>query len=189
MTVRVGIFGGSFDPPHAAHVMFAAYALSIGDFDRLLVIPTFAHPLDKELRTGFAHRYRMCELAFGDLRRLEVSRIEEELGDTSYTLDTIEALRARMPDAALRLVIGADILGEIDRWHRFDRIAELAPPMVIGRSGYDTHGWEVMPVTLPAVSSTEIRRRLAAGEDVTGLVPRAVEAYARANGLYGTTAT
>lgn len=189
MTERVGVFGGSFDPPHAAHVMFAAYVLSVGELDRLLVIPNFAHPLQKDLRTSFADRHRMCELAFADLRRLDISRVEEELGGTSYTLDTIEALRVRMPDAALRLVIGADILGELDRWHRFDRIAELAPPIVIGRSGYETHGWEVMPVTLPAVSSTEIRRRLGSGEDVTGLVPRAVEEYARTRGLYGTAET
>ncbi len=184
MTDRIAVFGGTFDPPHAAHVMVAAYVLAVAEVDRMLVIPSLEHPLDKEACTPFEHRHRMCELAFADLRRVEVSRIEEELGGRSYTLRTIEELGRRIPGATFRLVIGTDILGEIDRWHAFDRVAELAPPLVVGRSGYDARGWETLPVELPPISSTEIRRRLAAGEDVHGLVPRSVLDHVRAEGLY-----
>lgn len=180
----IAIFGGSFDPPHAAHVMLAAYVLAVAEVDRLLVVPNWRHPLGKRACSTFEDRFRMCELAFVDLRRVEISRIEEELGGPSLTLRTVEELRRRMPDAALRLVIGADILGEADRWHRFDRVAELAPPLVVRRSGHPTGGWDVLPVELPPIRSTEIRDRLAAGESVEGLVPRAVLRHASKHGLY-----
>ena len=186
---RIGIFGGSFDPPHAAHVMLAAYVLSTGEIDRLIVIPNAKHALDKRARAPFPHRLRMCELAFADLRRVEVSSIEEELGGTSYTLDTLEELERRHPGVQLRLVVGEDILSEVDRWHRFDRVAAIAPPIVVGRSGAAAaiaaaRGLEVLPVSLPAISSTEIRGRLSDGRPVTGLVPRVVADYAREHGLY-----
>ena len=186
---RIGIFGGSFDPPHAAHVMLAAYVLSIGEIDRLMVIPNAKHALDKRSHASFAHRRRMCELAFADLRRVEVSSIEQELGGTSYTLDTLEELRRRHPGSELRLVVGEDILRELDRWHRFDRVAKLAPPIVIGRSGAAvataaTYALTVMPVSLPEISSTDVRERLATGRPVIGLVPSAVADYATEHGLY-----
>lgn len=184
--MRIAVFGGSFDPPHAAHVMLAAYVLSVVEVDRLLVAPTWQHPLDKGTRSPFEHRHRMCELAFRHVVGVEVSRIEEELGGRSYTLRMLEELARRHPDDELRLLIGADILGELDRWHRFDRVAEIAPPLVIGRGGHaaDTE-WEVLPVELPPISSTEIRRRLAHGESVRGLVPIAVAEYAAQHELYG----
>ena len=87
-----------------------------------------------------------------------------------------------MPRASFRLLIGADILGEMDRWHRFDRIREVAPPIVIGRGGYDAPRPDA--VTMPRVSSTDIRARLAAGAPVAGLVPLAVEAYLSEHALY-----
>ena len=182
----IGVFGGTFDPPHAAHVMLAAYVLAVAEIDRLLVVPGWSHPLEKQAHAEFAHRHRMCELAFADIARVTVSRIEEELGGTSYTLETLEELRWRHPDTTLRLIIGSDILGEVDRWHRFDRVVEIAPPIVIGRSGYDTRAFDSLPISLPPISSTEVRAKLAAGEPVTGLLPRTVEAYARARGLYAT---
>jgi nicotinate-nucleotide adenylyltransferase len=179
----VGVFGGSFDPPHAAHVLFVSYVLSSVPLDRLLVIPTFEHPLDKSAVAAYEHRARMCELAMADLTRVEVSQIEADLGGSSRTLRTLEALLARTPSSRLRLLIGADILEETDRWHRWDRIVELAPPVVVGRSGYTRSG-EVLPVALPNVSSTEVRDRLARGEDTTGLVPHRVADYIRQHRLY-----
>lgn len=176
------MLGGSFDPPHVGHVLLAAYALAVGELDRLLVVPAFEHPLGKQSSAGYEHRFRMCELAVGDLRRIEVSRIEQELGGASRTLRTLEELERRLPDARLRLVVGADILPQTPQWHRWDRIREIAPPLVIGRAGYEPP--EGCPVELPEVSSTEIRRRLAADRRTDGLVPIAVERYIDDNRLY-----
>jgi nicotinate-nucleotide adenylyltransferase len=114
---------------------------------------------------------------------VEVSRVEEELGGESRTLRTLEHLRAVHPDWSLRLLIGGDLLAEAPRWYRFDAICALAPPLVVGRAGADAPG----PASLlPAISSTEVRAKIAAGrwDELSSLVPRDVLALARARGLY-----
>ncbi len=179
----VAIFGGSFDPPHVAHVLVVASVLATTDVDRIVVIPTYQHPLEKRAHAPFEHRVAMCEIAFRDLRRVELSRIEQELGGASRTLRTLEELRRRMPSVAMRLVIGADLLAETSRWYAFDRIERLAPPLVVGRAGYAAPPEN--EVAIPDVSSTEIRERLGRGADLDGLVPRAVAAYVEEHGLYG----
>lgn len=177
----VAVYGGSFDPPHVAHVLVVAWVLTATEADRVLVVPAYQHPLGKQARTAFEHRVRMCELAVADLARVEVSRIEEELGGDSRTLRTLEALGERLPDARFRLVMGADLLEEVDEWHRFDLIEELAPKLVVGRAGYP--GPEGT-VALPGVSSTELRERLYAGRGTEGLLHRDVATYIREHGLY-----
>lgn len=178
----IGVFGGSFDPPHCGHVLLATYAISVAPIDRLLVVPTFQHPFGKPL-APFEHRVAMAERAFWLLRGVEVSRIEQELGGASYTVRTLEALRAREPGAELRLLVGADVLGDVERWRDFERVRELAPLFVVGRSGYPRED-DVETPDLPAISSTVVRARLRAGEHVAGLVPRAVERYCLEHGIY-----
>jgi nicotinate-nucleotide adenylyltransferase len=187
------VFGGSFDPPHCAHVLVATYVLATEAVDGVLVIPTFQHPLAKAAVAPFEHRVRMSELAFADLRRVEVLPIEGELGGESRTLRTLEALAQRRPGDGLRLVMGADLLSELPRWHAFDRIRALAPPIVIGRRGGDAPpqlDWLAQHPPTPAlfdVSSREVRSRLLGESDdawLDRLVPASVLAYARAHRLY-----
>jgi nicotinate-nucleotide adenylyltransferase len=127
----------------------------------------------------------MCELAMGWLPRVEISRVEEELGGESRTLRTLEHLRKRFPHSALRFLMGADIMLESSKWFGFDRIVEIAPPIVLGRVGIAYAGAPA-PV-LPAISSTEVRAALGAGDLglLAELVPTAVIDYARARRLYG----
>jgi nicotinate-nucleotide adenylyltransferase len=176
----IGLFGGSFNPPHVAHQMVMLYVLETQDVDAIWMIPTYRHAFAKEL-IDFAHRCRMCELTAAALGgRVEVSRIEGELArPVSRTLDTLEVLRDRHPDARFRLVIGADILHESHKWYGWDRIVALAPPIAVGRAGLEGPG-----LGMPPVSSTEIRERLARGEPVDDLVPRAVVRYIAEQGLY-----
>ena len=176
------VFGGSFDPPHLGHVLAVAWVLAATDAERALIVPTFEHAFDKPL-APYADRVRMVRLATADLRRVEVSELERELGGKSYTFRSLEALRARHPEVGLRLVIGGDLVEEVKRWRRYDRILELAEVYVVGRSGYAASSGEAAP-TLPAISSTRVRERLAVGESVTGLVPRAVARYCAERGLY-----
>lgn len=178
MSETVGVLGGSFDPPHVAHVLVAAWALSVTEVSRVLVVPALRHPFGKPLRP-FEHRVRMCELAFADIARATVSPIEAEIGGAGYTIDLLEELTRRDPRARFRLVIGSDLVAELPTWRDAARLVALAPPLVVGRAGHDAH-----EVTLPDVSSTEIRRRLAAGEPVDALVPRAVLAHIAAHALY-----
>jgi nicotinate-nucleotide adenylyltransferase len=181
LSVTFGVFGGSFDPPHVAHVLLVGYALSAYDLERVLVVPTYTHAFGKPL-TAFEDRLRMCELAFADLRRVEVTSIESTLPAPNRTLNTVEALIARHPGIQLRLLIGSDLTQETSAWHNFERIAELAPPLVIERQGRHRH--DLQNPALPDVSSTEIRRRLRSAEPTEGLLSPAVDLYARSRGLY-----
>ena len=188
---RVAIFGGSFNPIHVSHVLAVTYALSVAPIDAVMVIPVYQHPFAKEL-APYEDRLAMCRLAVGWLPSVEVSTVERELGGESLTLRTLEHLAETHPDWSMRLLVGADVLPDLPRWHRFDRIAELAPPLVLGRAGLtpdpnDPPSTLTAPEPLlPAVSSTEARAALAAGdlEAVRWMLPRAVLEHIVARGLY-----
>src|SRR5262245_53685999 len=95
--MQVGIFGGSFDPPHVGHVLGAAYALVTGEIERVIVVPTFAHPFAKEL-CSFSHRLRLCDRAFEHLDGVDVSAVEANLATPSLTLRTLQHLHQEHPD-------------------------------------------------------------------------------------------
>jgi nicotinate-nucleotide adenylyltransferase len=179
----VGVFGGSFNPPHVSHVLACALVLSTEPFDKLLVVPAYKHPFAKSL-AEFEDRAAMCELAMGWLPKVEVSRVEQELGGESRTVRTLEHLKNAHPDWELRLVIGADILNEATRWFGFDRIKTIAPLCVLGRRGHE-HADAPMPI-LPEISSTEVRTAIAEkrAKDVAHLVPRAVLEHIDRHALY-----
>lgn len=186
---RIAVFGGSFDPPHVGHVLLAAWALSAGGVDRLLVVPTFAHAFGKK-SAAFEHRVAMAQHAFSlfDPARVEISRIEASLPQPSFTLRTLEAVRAQHPSAALRLLVGADVLAALPRWHEPEKIEAIAPLLVGGRSGHArsgaSHAVRSDVPEFPEVSSTVVRARLAEGADVTSLVPESVRRYLDAHALY-----
>lgn len=179
----VGVYGVSFNPPHLAHVLALTVVLARFDIERILVVPTYQHPFAKAL-ASYEDRVKMCELAMGFLPRVEISRVEEELGGESRTLRTLEHLRSLHPDWSMRFIIGADLVAESSKWYGFDRITELAPPIVLGRVGVAYEGAPA-PV-LPAISSTEVRAMIGAGRlaEVEPLVPKHVLEYVSARGLY-----
>jgi len=179
---RVAIYGGSFDPPHLGHVLAVAWALSAADIDEVWVIPTWSHAFGKTYEADFDTRMAMCELAFAPFRGVRSLDIEREIGDVSRTLQTLQALRTQHPDVRFRLMIGADLLQTVDRWHRWDDITKIAPPLVVGREGYPKP--EGCAIAIPNVSSTDVRNALGAGRDLHGLVPTAVAEHIRAHGLY-----
>ncbi len=180
------VYGGSFNPPHLAHVLALCLARAQAghEFEGALVIPTFQHPLSKEL-APYADRVAMAEAAMSWIPGVAVSRIEEELGGESRTVRTLEELRRRRPDQALRLLVGADILPEKDQWFAWDRIERLAPPYVLGRVGVD-HPDAPVP-HLPQLSSTVVRDAVArqAWPEVAACVPASVLEYLQAHALYG----
>jgi len=185
---RIALYGGSFNPPHVAHQLVCAYVLATARpvVERVLMIPTFRHPFGKALEP-FEHRVEMCRIAaamFGGL--VEVSCIEEELGGDSYTLTTVKALRARHPDVAWSVVIGADLVAERERWHGWEELKTLIDFIVVGRKGNgDGNGGPATGLEMPPVSSTELRARFADGRSVDGMVDVRIADYVRAHGLYG----
>jgi nicotinate-nucleotide adenylyltransferase len=185
--LEVSVYGGSFDPPHVAHVMAITYLRTVLGMARVVVVPVYAHAFDKEL-APYPHRLKMCELAFADLRGVEISALEQELGPPSWTLRTVQELARRHPDWQLRLAIGADVLADVHRWHAFEKLVTLAPPIVLGRRGSARP--DAPPALLPEVSSTEVRALLRTRErpesrvELGRLVPHAVLRYIAEHGLY-----
>ena len=179
--MTLAVFGGSFDPPHLGHSLAALYVLAAFPVERMLVVPAFRHPFAKPL-ASFEHRVIMCELAMADLKRVRISRIEQEMGGDGLTVRTLEELGRRMPGARLRLVLGSDLLQETSRWHSYDRIVEIAPPIVVHRGGYPAP--EAKGAALPCLSSSEIRQRIGTGLSTEGWLSVAVARYIGRHGLY-----
>jgi nicotinate-nucleotide adenylyltransferase len=185
--MTTAVFGGSFDPPHVAHLLVASYVLAVGECERLLVVPVRDHAFQKPL-TAFEERVELCRACFADLARVEVSTLEAELPSPNYTVTLLERLHADRPGEALRLIIGSDVLPETERWHAFERVKELAPPFVVTRRGFERP--ELGPPLLPEVSSTRVRELLArradpdARRELAWLVPKRVLELVAERGLY-----
>lgn len=183
----IAVYGGSFDPPHVGHVLAVNYILSVGVADQVFVVPVFEHAFHKELTT-FELRMAMCERAFAHDSRVTVSSIESRLSRPSFTLNTLEALAKEFPGESFRLVIGADVLSDTKNWRRFDRIEQLAPPYVLGRSGiFDPAA--PAPV-LPEISSSQVRDWCREPSEANQaalerFVPRVVRDMIRDRGIYG----
>jgi nicotinate-nucleotide adenylyltransferase len=183
---QVALLGGSFNPPHVAHLMAAYWALATQGVAEVWLLPAFQHPFGKSL-AAFEDRVRMCELAAAGVRGVHVCTAERELaGDplVGKTARILEHLVLKHPTNRFALLVGADILPDTPKWYRWDRVQALARIVVVGREGYP-------PVpgapALPAISSTAIREAVARGEDVGAWVPRRVCAYIREHRLYGAT--
>ncbi|MDK2971259.1 MAG: nicotinate-nucleotide adenylyltransferase [Candidatus Sumerlaeota bacterium] len=185
---RIGIFGGSFDPPHRAHAAAILWALQSGEIDRVLMIPAARHAFGKQHTASFEQRASMCHLAVAEFAPglVEVSRIEGERTGVSYSIDTVEELARLHPEASFRLLVGTDILDDLGAWHRGGELLRLAPPLVIPRivehSAHPERG--VRPGALPMLSSTTIRERAARSEDISLLVPSRVARFIADQGLY-----
>jgi nicotinate-nucleotide adenylyltransferase len=173
--LKIAVYGGSFNPPHRAHGLVAEWLISSGTVDEVWLVPVYRHALartqDKVL-APFCDRVAWCEaMAKEHGPGLKLSQVESRLPSPSYTIDTLEHLSERHPQHQFRLVVGADILAQVDAWKDWARISTLYSPIVLGREGYPSPG--DLPV-FPAVSSTEIRKRLRAGKSVEGLVSQSV---------------
>lgn len=159
------------------------YVLSTEDIDEVLVVPVYKHPFSKEL-ASFDERLEMCRRAFSWIPHVKVSAVERDLEGESLTLRTLEYLASLHPDWSMRLLIGADVVNDLPKWHRFDRIAELAPPIIMGRAGVSADG--APEAILPRASSSEVREALAVGDTdrLEKLVPRDVLAFINERRLY-----
>ncbi len=180
--MRVGIYGGSFNPPHVGHAMVAGWLRWTEQVDAVWLLPTWKHAFGKDL-APWESRLRMCEALAGCLGTwARVEPIEADLGGTSYTVDTLSALSERHPEHAFRLVVGADVRAQAHLWRSWDTIAARWPPIVVGREGFgDADG----APRFPEVSSTDLRARLRAGVDVHGWIPAGVLRVLHDEGLYG----
>ena len=184
--MRIGVFGGTFDPVHVGHLAIAQAALDGAKLDRILFVPARRSPLkDRGPVASEADRLAMLEAATKDEPRFAVSRVELERPAPSYTVDTLEALRA---DGELFLILGSDALAELPKWRSPERIRALAPLLVARRPGAPEPDGAAGARTFDApcldISSRELRARASRGLSLRYLVPDDVWRHIERRGLY-----
>jgi nicotinate-nucleotide adenylyltransferase len=198
--MRLGVFGGTFDPIHIGHLLIAQVALEEAQLDRVLFIPAGVNPLKvgKKAASG-EHRLKMVELAIAGTPQFAVSDWEVRRPGPSYTVDTLQYIREQHPDAELFLIIGADNLKLLPRWKQIERIAEMATILALTRPGTDLRESaeravemlsslrsRIRLVEIPGldISSTWLRDRMVHNRSVAHLLPAEVIRYCKENKLY-----
>jgi nicotinate-nucleotide adenylyltransferase len=187
--VRIGVFGGTFDPPHVGHLLLASDARDALRLDRLIFVPAFTQPfkVDSPSVASPQDRLEMVRLAVADDANYTVDDTEIARKGLSFTVDTLEHLAKKNPGAELFLLLGEDALAGVEKWRNPGRIRELATLAVMRRSGSEESpmaGVTAVSTRRVDVSSTEIRERLRAGKSIKGFVPEGVEEFIDARGLY-----
>ena len=196
---RIGILGGSFNPPHLAHLVCASEAAAQLSLDRVLLTPVAAPPhKEAEQDPGPQARLELCRLAIAGDERLGVCDLEVVRGGPSYTVDTLRELHARTPEDHLTFIVGGDIALGLPSWHEPEAVLDLARLAVVERSGAGREeiagrlaqhfGDAAAPVffDMPRVdiSSSQIRRRVAQGDPIRYLVPDSVAEQIARGRLY-----
>ena len=192
LKLNSGILGGTFDPVHTGHVQIAESFLNSGVIDRLLVLPAPSPPhKQNQERRSFQDRLNMLQIAFQDIERVEVSDIEQQLPEPSYTISTINYLQNSFPDQNWYLCFGGDTLATFHKWYRYQEILKHVTLLVAERPGYDSSSIkpEILEKTIIVdhepvdVSSTDIRDSVRIdGKNLH--VPSGVWEYIREKGLY-----
>ena len=192
MIERVGLFGGTFDPVHNAHVALARAALASLVLDEVRWVPT-GHSWQKDHHAVSAeHREAMVRLAMAGEPRFTLSRTERERAGPSYTLDTVRELHAAEPGTEWVLIIGQDQYARLHTWRDWPVLLGLVTLAVANRPGTDmqpssevqAHPHRAVPLPMLDISATDIRTRIAAGQDISHLVPPEVARYIETQGLY-----
>lgn len=190
--MRIGLFGGTFDPPHIGHLIVAQHALTRLGLERVIFIPAAVPPHKQDRDVTPAHlRLAMLRAATAPDERFLVDDLEVQRGGASYTVDTLRVYTTAQPAAELHLMLGADQFEELHTWREFEEVRRLATLVVLPREGRGPVAAEPGVVPLPGVridvSASEIRRRIGAGEPIRYLVCPAVESIIRDHDLYRVT--
>lgn len=198
--MSIAVFGGSFDPVHNGHVRLAENILNRGiSADRIIIVPAYISPFKQDGRKyadGF-HRLNMCKAAFAHIKNAEISDCELRSGGVSYTVNTLRYFHQLYSDEKLYFIVGSDSLRTLPKWKNFPEIMKLCTIAAAARSEEDRQSIrkfaeDVLPfgevVTADCepfeVSSTEIRKLIREGKDISGYVPEAVAQYIKENKLY-----
>jgi nicotinate-nucleotide adenylyltransferase len=195
--MRLGLYGGTFDPIHLGHLILAEQCREACTLDRVWLVVAGSPPHKPGGRTAVGHRLEMVRIAIAGHPAFAASDIEAKRPGPHYSVETLEAVRRDHPDDELFFLIGADSLADLPSWREPERIARLATIVVVNRPGIEEVDRDRLPdfgpgsrplawVSIPPVgiASSDLRRRLAEGRSIRYMVPRGVEAYIEAHGLY-----
>lgn len=189
---RIGILGGSFDPPHLGHQVLAVCALALEGIDQMWIMPCADHPFSKKL-SSFEHRMNMSKLAFGMFdSRVKVIDVENQLPAPSYSVKTLEAIHGENSELRLTLIMGSDVYLDLARWQNPEKLAELCEISVFLREGSPLSKLSKVAVpakindqfVLPHIKSTAIREMLQGTEREPPFVDRGVLDYIKQHKLY-----
>ncbi len=185
--MKIGLYGGSFNPVHNAHIFVVESILKKNLVDEMWLIPCKDHPFAKDL-APFAERYEMLKLAFHKFHNVQVLDVENRYGGKSYTFETIRLLKKENPGNDFYFVMGTDVLGEFDKWRNYQELLKETKFIVHSRPGFDFKKISGMNYLLVNehrdLSSTQVRNLVKEGELITNLVPKEVERYIYKNSLY-----
>ncbi|MBM7584755.1 nicotinate-nucleotide adenylyltransferase [Bacillus pakistanensis] len=186
---RVGLLGGTFNPPHLGHLIMAEEVRTFLNLDEVRFMPNKIPP-HKNISVNISadHRMRMVSLAIKENPYFQLEAIELDRSGTSYSIDTIRILKNRDPDSQFFFIIGGDMVEYLPKWHKIEELVKLVQFVGVNRSNYDLKTpYNVQMVTIPNIdiSSTLIRERLNKHQNVRYLIPQKVEEYIREEGLYG----
>jgi nicotinate-nucleotide adenylyltransferase len=182
--LRIGVFGGTFDPPHLSHAMACFWALESGEVDRVMIVPVGRHAYGKAPIASFEHRLAMCRIAVARLgAAVVVSDIEGRRSGVSYMVDTLRILAEEHPGDRFRLLAGTDIINDIPNWREGAEVVRLAPPLEIPRP-LRGELFEQRPGALPYISSTDVRSALLGSNPANKLLGAEVRAYIEKHRLY-----
>lgn len=190
MKKKVGILGGTFDPPHLGHMIIANEVLHSLALDEIHFMPN-QEPPHKERVSGTTaeNRVRMLELAIAGNRQFFIEKIELEREGRSYTVDTMEILQEKNPNYDYYFIIGADMVEYLPKWQRIDKLMNMLQFIGVNRPNYELKSdYPIIQVQVPQIdiSSTAIRKRMSTGVSTKYLVPETVNAYIKEQHLYGT---
>jgi nicotinate-nucleotide adenylyltransferase len=182
---KIGIYGGSFDPIHHGHLILAREALETLDLDEVIFVLAAQSPhKTSQETTDSAVRWKMLTAAIADEPGFSASRLEIDRPPPSYSVETVEALRAAHPEVEFLFLIGEDNLPQLSEWHRFDDLRRLVRFVVLDRSGTTVaEGYPIVRRKID-ISATTIRKRVASGRSIRYLVPETVERIIRRENIY-----
>ena len=185
---KVGILGGTFNPPHLGHLIMANEAYHSAGLDEVRFMPNFIAPHKDVAGASAQQRLEMTELAISGRPQFRLEAFEIDSGGVSYSFDTLTRLTEKEPDTEFYFIIGGDMVEGLPSWYRIDDLVKLIRFIGVKRPGYNTETpYPVMMIDSPELllSSTMLRERAASGGPLTFLVPDKVEAFIREEGLYG----
>lgn len=189
MIKKIGLFGGSFNPIHNAHVKLIDQIIREKVVDEIWLIPCKKHNFNKQLLNA-RDRIKMIKLAISGLKNARINNIELKMRGKSCTLKTIRKLKQENRNKEFYIVIGADILQEIKKWYKYERLVKETKFVVFSRKGYkfvknpDLRIEKIIDLKRDNISSSEIRQNVKQGKSISKLVPRKVEEYIKKNNLY-----
>ncbi len=197
--MKIGIYGGSFDPVHNGHINAAKTYMEELDLNKVIIVPAYCPPHKKGLAlTPSEHRLNMCHLAFDSIPGFEVSDIEIQRADEGYMADTIEYFSKQCPNDRLFLLMGEDMLLSFRKWHEWNKIINKVTIISAQRSWESDSAMEaeaavlrsygaevkIVPIDIKTISSTDVREAVRRADDISAMVPENVAEYIWSHYLY-----